>query len=70
MFSPGTGPASLQIDNESKTLTRQQLLPSTPSTDSASRPGNRYPRYPINTANKNLSKSTACLDPLIFFGAL
>ncbi|CAK7299145.1 OVCH1 [Vulpes lagopus] len=30
-----TGPASLQINNESKTLTRQQLPPLTPSTDNA-----------------------------------
>uniref|UniRef100_A0A9L0JJV5 Ovochymase 1 n=1 Tax=Equus asinus TaxID=9793 RepID=A0A9L0JJV5_EQUAS len=59
------GPASLQIDNESKTLTRQQLLPSTPSTDSASRPGCyseveleetrgffSTPRYPLDYRGK------------------
>nr|XP_021546143.1 ovochymase-1 [Neomonachus schauinslandi] len=33
------GPASLQINNESKTLPRQQLPPPTPSTDNASGPG-------------------------------
>ncbi|XP_027969006.1 ovochymase-1 [Eumetopias jubatus] len=33
------GPASLQINNESKILPRQQLPPPTPSTDNASGPG-------------------------------
>ncbi|XP_034883715.1 ovochymase-1 [Mirounga leonina] len=35
----GAGPASLQINNESKTLPRQQLPPPPPSTDNASGPG-------------------------------
>lgn len=68
MLSPGTGPASLQINNESKTLTRQQLPPLTPSTDNAFGPGNRCSCYPINSAGKNLAKSFACLCSLIFFG--
>ena len=56
MFSPGTGPASLQINNESKTLLRQQLPPPTPSTDNVSGPGNRCSCYPLNAASKNLAK--------------
>uniref|UniRef100_M3YHT6 Uncharacterized protein n=1 Tax=Mustela putorius furo TaxID=9669 RepID=M3YHT6_MUSPF len=38
MLSPGTGPVSLQISKESKTLPRRQLPPPT-STDDASGPG-------------------------------
>uniref|UniRef100_A0A8C0PX82 Ovochymase 1 n=2 Tax=Canis lupus familiaris TaxID=9615 RepID=A0A8C0PX82_CANLF len=59
------GPASLQINNESKTLTRQQLPPLTPSTDNAFGPGCysevepeeprgffSTPRYPLDYRGK------------------
>ncbi|XP_042802108.1 ovochymase-1 isoform X2 [Panthera leo] len=61
----GTGPASLQINNERKTLTRQQLPPPTPSIDNESGPGCyseveleeprgffSTPRYPLDYRGK------------------
>lgn len=68
MFSPDAGPVLLQINKESKILTRQQLPPPTPSRDSASGPGSRCSCYAINIASKNLAKSIAHLGSLIFFG--
>uniref|UniRef100_A0ABI7YYK4 Ovochymase 1 n=1 Tax=Felis catus TaxID=9685 RepID=A0ABI7YYK4_FELCA len=61
----GTGPASLWINNERKTLTRQQLPPPTPSIDNESGPGCyseveleeprgffSTPRYPLDYRGK------------------
>lgn len=66
MLSPGTGPVSLQISKESKTLSRRPLPPATPSTDDASGPGNRCSCYLRKAARKNLAKSMVCPGSVIF----